>query len=272
MGGPASHPDASPALQARAGTYVDLIVNASRSLTGVQTVVFIGVLPELLTGDDIANVADQAIVLALANPDPEVDPFAAGERGAIVATGRSDYPNQISNVLALPGVLPRKCSTPARTRSSTMPASRRARDRRLSAPRPVEREPRRAVRVPVATAVAAAVRKATNWPTNSQDQQQPVRQPTRQRHEEGRRVVTISEPTILDPASVGDERIRQVLAAPITSDETLDTLAGVFHTDPLRQLPGSDRPGRDDRNPQATIEFPACPRGCSRPEWPAQPS
>src|SRR6476660_3565359 len=66
--------------------------------------VFIGVsAPNLLTGDDLATMADQAIVFALANPDPEVDPFAAGEHAAIVATGRSDYPNQINNVLAFPG-------------------------------------------------------------------------------------------------------------------------------------------------------------------------
>src|SRR6478736_1501007 len=66
--------------------------------------VFIGVsAPNLLTGDDIAAMADQAIVFALANPDPEVDPFAASKHAAIVATGRSDYPNQINNVLAFPG-------------------------------------------------------------------------------------------------------------------------------------------------------------------------
>ncbi|MDN5797863.1 MAG: NAD-dependent malic enzyme [Intrasporangium sp.] len=66
--------------------------------------VFIGVsAPNLLTGDDIATMADGAIVFALSNPDPEVDPLAAGEHAAVVATGRSDYPNQINNVLAFPG-------------------------------------------------------------------------------------------------------------------------------------------------------------------------
>ena len=66
--------------------------------------VFIGVsAPNLLTGDDIATMADNAIVFALANPDPEVDPVAAGQHAAVVATGRSDYPNQINNVLAFPG-------------------------------------------------------------------------------------------------------------------------------------------------------------------------
>ncbi|HEU4542623.1 MAG TPA: NAD-dependent malic enzyme [Jiangellaceae bacterium] len=67
--------------------------------------VFIGVSgPNILTGDDIATMADGAIVFALANPDPEVDPVAAAEHATVVATGRSDYPNQINNVLAFPGV------------------------------------------------------------------------------------------------------------------------------------------------------------------------
>ncbi|HKE67021.1 MAG TPA: NAD-dependent malic enzyme [Micromonosporaceae bacterium] len=67
--------------------------------------VFIGVsAPNLLTGDDIAKMAPDAIVFALANPDPEVDPREARKHAAIVATGRSDQPNQINNVLAFPGV------------------------------------------------------------------------------------------------------------------------------------------------------------------------
>jgi malate dehydrogenase (oxaloacetate-decarboxylating) len=67
--------------------------------------VFIGVsAPGILTGDDVATMAPDAIVFALANPVPEVDPDAAGEHATVVATGRSDYPNQINNVLAFPGV------------------------------------------------------------------------------------------------------------------------------------------------------------------------
>jgi len=67
--------------------------------------VFIGVsAPNLLTGDDIAGMAPGAIVFALANPDPEVDPREARNHAAVVATGRSDQPNQINNVLAFPGV------------------------------------------------------------------------------------------------------------------------------------------------------------------------
>ncbi|MQA79946.1 MAG: NAD-dependent malic enzyme [Streptosporangiales bacterium] len=67
--------------------------------------VFIGLsAPNLLTGDDIATMNDDAVVFALANPDPEVEPSAALEHAAVVATGRSDYPNQINNVLVFPGV------------------------------------------------------------------------------------------------------------------------------------------------------------------------
>ena len=49
-------------------------------------------------------MAPGAIVFALANPEPEVDPDGGREHAAVVATGRSDYPNQINNVLAFPGV------------------------------------------------------------------------------------------------------------------------------------------------------------------------
>jgi malate dehydrogenase (oxaloacetate-decarboxylating) len=67
--------------------------------------VFVGVsAPNILTGADIATMAPEGVVFALANPDPEVDPAAAAEHAAVVATGRSDFPNQINNVLAFPGV------------------------------------------------------------------------------------------------------------------------------------------------------------------------
>jgi malate dehydrogenase (oxaloacetate-decarboxylating) len=67
--------------------------------------VFIGLsAPGILTGQDIATMASRAVVFALANPEPEVDPDAAMEYAAVVATGRSDYSNQINNVLAFPGV------------------------------------------------------------------------------------------------------------------------------------------------------------------------
>jgi malate dehydrogenase (oxaloacetate-decarboxylating) len=67
--------------------------------------VFVGVSAGgLLDGADIAGMAKDAIVFAMANPDPEVDPNEASRHAAVVATGRSDFANQINNVLAFPGV------------------------------------------------------------------------------------------------------------------------------------------------------------------------
>ena len=67
--------------------------------------VFIGVsAPNILKEENIAGMAKDAIVFALANPDPEIDPALAAKHARIVATGRSDYPNQINNVLAFPGL------------------------------------------------------------------------------------------------------------------------------------------------------------------------
>jgi malate dehydrogenase (oxaloacetate-decarboxylating) len=67
--------------------------------------VFIGVsAPDVLVEADVAAMADKSIVFALANPDPEIDPVIARKYAAVVATGRSDQPNQINNVLAFPGI------------------------------------------------------------------------------------------------------------------------------------------------------------------------
>jgi len=66
--------------------------------------VFIGVSGGSVPEEAIAAMADDAIVFALANPHPEVHPDVAGRHARVVATGRSDYPNQINNVLAFPGV------------------------------------------------------------------------------------------------------------------------------------------------------------------------
>jgi malate dehydrogenase (oxaloacetate-decarboxylating) len=78
------------------GTLKDALVDAD---------VFIGVsAPRLLGAADVATMADDAVVFALANPDPEIDPALAREHARVVATGRSDYPNQINNVLAFPGI------------------------------------------------------------------------------------------------------------------------------------------------------------------------
>ena len=67
--------------------------------------IFIGVsAPNVLTEDDVASMNPNAIVFALANPDPEIDPALARKHAVVVATGRSDQPNQINNVLAFPGI------------------------------------------------------------------------------------------------------------------------------------------------------------------------
>jgi malate dehydrogenase (oxaloacetate-decarboxylating) len=75
----------------------------SEAMVGAD--IFIGVsAPDVLKESDIAAMAPGAIVFALANPDPEIDPTIARKYAAVVATGRSDQPNQINNVLAFPGI------------------------------------------------------------------------------------------------------------------------------------------------------------------------
>ena len=75
----------------------------SEALVGAD--VFIGVsAPNILVESDIAAMAKGSIVFALANPDPEIDPALARKHATVVATGRSDQPNQINNVLAFPGI------------------------------------------------------------------------------------------------------------------------------------------------------------------------
>ncbi|OCL25969.1 malate dehydrogenase [Orenia metallireducens] len=68
--------------------------------------VFIGVsAPNILTKDMVESMAKDAIIFAMANPVPEINPDLAKEAGAkIIGTGRSDYPNQVNNVLAFPGI------------------------------------------------------------------------------------------------------------------------------------------------------------------------
>jgi malate dehydrogenase (oxaloacetate-decarboxylating) len=130
--------------------------------------VFIGVsAPNLLTGDDVARMAEKSIVFALANPDPEVDPREARQHAAVVATGRSDQPNQINNVLAFPGVFRGMLDAHAEEFTEEMA---------LAAARAIadvvgEDKINPTVIVPsvfdprVAPAVAAAVRAATGKPT-----------------------------------------------------------------------------------------------------------
>ncbi len=70
-----------------------------------NTDVFIGVsVPGVLTAEMVSTMAKDPIVFAMANPIPEIQPELVTDRVAVIATGRSDYPNQINNVLAFPGV------------------------------------------------------------------------------------------------------------------------------------------------------------------------
>lgn len=66
--------------------------------------VFVGVSGGQVPEEDVARMAPEAIIFALANPTPEVHPEVAARYAAVVATGRSDFPNQINNVLAFPGI------------------------------------------------------------------------------------------------------------------------------------------------------------------------
>jgi malate dehydrogenase (oxaloacetate-decarboxylating) len=83
--------------------------------------VFIGVsAPNLFGAEQVATMNSDAIVFALANPDPEIDPMEAQKHAAVVATGRSDFPNQINNVLAFPGVFRGLLDAHARTITDAM--------------------------------------------------------------------------------------------------------------------------------------------------------
>jgi len=66
--------------------------------------VFIGLSGSSLSRDAVGQMAPGAITFLLSNPDPEIHPDVASEHAAVVATGRSDFPNQINNSLAFPGV------------------------------------------------------------------------------------------------------------------------------------------------------------------------
>jgi malate dehydrogenase (oxaloacetate-decarboxylating) len=81
--------------EGRTGALVDALRGAD---------VFLGLSAGRLPAGAVATMAKDALVFALANPDPEVDPDEALASAAVVATGRSDLPNQINNVLAFPGV------------------------------------------------------------------------------------------------------------------------------------------------------------------------
>lgn len=79
----------------RTGSLADVLAGAD---------VYVGLSGGTVPEELVATMADQAIVFAMANPNPEIHPDVAHKYASIVATGRSDFPNQINNVLAFPGI------------------------------------------------------------------------------------------------------------------------------------------------------------------------
>ncbi|WP_243058207.1 NADP-dependent malic enzyme [Nocardioides sp. SR21] len=79
----------------RTGTLADVLDGAD---------VYLGVSGGTVPEEDVARMAPDAIIFAMANPNPEVHPEVAHRHARVVATGRSDFPNQINNVLAFPGI------------------------------------------------------------------------------------------------------------------------------------------------------------------------
>jgi malate dehydrogenase (oxaloacetate-decarboxylating) len=82
-------------LTGRTGQLADVMAGAD---------VYIGVSGGTVPEEVVALMADEAIIFGLANPHPEVHPDVAHRHARVVATGRSDFPNQINNVLAFPGI------------------------------------------------------------------------------------------------------------------------------------------------------------------------
>ncbi|WP_433497801.1 NAD(P)-dependent malic enzyme [Sphaerimonospora sp. CA-214678] len=87
---------------ARDGNKLGLTGSTEQALAGAD--VFVGLSGSTVSEEAIASMAPDAIVFALSNPTPEVEPAVAARHARVVATGRSDHPNQINNVLAFPGV------------------------------------------------------------------------------------------------------------------------------------------------------------------------
>jgi malate dehydrogenase (oxaloacetate-decarboxylating) len=143
----------------------EFAVKAQGTLAGAMqgADVFIGVsAPGVLTPEMVQSMAKEPIVFAMANPIPEIQPELIDKNVAIVATGRSDYPNQINNVLAFPGVFRGALDCRARTITITMCLEAASAIASLVKPSDLHREHI----IPsvfderVATAVAGAVQRA----------------------------------------------------------------------------------------------------------------
>jgi malate dehydrogenase (oxaloacetate-decarboxylating) len=138
--------------------------SADELLAGAD--VFIGLsVPGAITPDGVRRMGPRAIIFAMANPSPEVDPEAIEGLAEVIATGRSDYPNQINNVLAFPGIFRGALDVRARTIDPEMElAAARAiataiADEELSADYVIPSVFNRAVAPAVAAAVAEAAQK-----------------------------------------------------------------------------------------------------------------
>ncbi len=82
-----------------------IIGGVNKAMEGSDIVIGVSAIPNLITKEAVKSMAEKPIVFALTNPEPEINPDEAKSAGAaIVATGRSDYPNQINNSLVFPGV------------------------------------------------------------------------------------------------------------------------------------------------------------------------
>ncbi|GAA1175801.1 NAD(P)-dependent malic enzyme [Nesterenkonia xinjiangensis] len=95
-----------------------VIGGISEALDGAD--VFVGVSSSKVPEEAVARMAPDSIVFALSNPDPEIMPEVAARHAAVVATGRSDFPNQINNVLAFPGIFRGALDAGARRITSAM--------------------------------------------------------------------------------------------------------------------------------------------------------
>lgn len=153
-----SRPDLSAVKQefavAQGGSLADALLGAD---------VFLGVsVPGVVTPEMVRSMATDPIVFAMANPIPEVQPEWVQDDVAVIATGRSDYPNQINNVLAFPGIFRGALDCRARTITTPMHLEAAAAIAALVNPNELDRDqiipsvfdPR------VVTAVAAAVQQA----------------------------------------------------------------------------------------------------------------
>lgn len=143
----------------------EFAISAAGSLAGAMqgTDIFIGVsVPKVLTPEMVRSMAKDPIVFAMANPIPEIQPEEVSREVAVMATGRSDYPNQINNVLAFPGVFRGVLDCRASAITSKMYLEAAKAIASLISPSDLDREhiipsvfdPR------VATAVAAAIQSA----------------------------------------------------------------------------------------------------------------